>query len=133
MKDTIINHMARTLFVNAYANEVEEGTLPGFPKASQGQNWMDVAPATPQSAQEAAKKLYEKIEELNAPQTMESICEESQAKELGYCLVMEALGSGVSWADNHEDHGLKIPNIEAYLDFDPKNIPETLEIATSGL
>lgn len=35
------------------------------------------------------------------------------AAELGFCLAAEADGSGMSWMDDHDDHGLAFPSIEA--------------------
>lgn len=143
MRKIIVANIARALFVNAYSCAAEEGTLPAsFPRAKSQQNWFDIAPPTPKSAEEAAEKLATIIESQSGLALEEAyeiaVHEQGHLKDptlegFGYCLAMEALGSGVGWADDHPDHELKIPSIEAILDFDPAN-PNNLDILfTSGL
>lgn len=116
----IVQSMARTLFVNAWANaEEEEGRGHG------GQELFDVAPKTSKDAEKAAWRLAGQFEALNGMNIwalaakvlkQEGLDGDKDAEEeLGYNLVMEALGSGVAWADDHDDHGLEVPDFEFML------------------
>lgn len=66
-RDTILEGMARTLWLYAYADYIEEigdksADEQELPRALAGQDWDDVAPETPKAAMKAAKelvKLYE--------------------------------------------------------------------------
>jgi hypothetical protein len=117
--EDIIEGMARALFVTAWADyEEEEGrTYPG-------EDLMDVAPATPQEAVDAAEELYDTIESkskinLNTftpPGFDEGEWSGLLAVELGHYLAMESLGHGVSWSDDYNDHGLKTPSVQSYWD-----------------
>lgn len=39
----------------------------------------------------------------------------SPANLFGHYLAMEAMGHGVSWADDHEPHGLRVPHMEFHV------------------
>lgn len=143
MRDVIVTQLCRTLFVVAYADAHEEGLLPEtLPRPGPGQEWMGYAPHDG-CASKAGDALAVKIEELNdmpLDKLYELGCKEVEGDrhreiptpvDFGHCLVMEALGSGVSWSDNHPNQGFKIPNIEAWLDYDPKTARFTMD--TSGL
>lgn len=116
----ILDGMARCLFVNAWADFAEETLGASF----SGMELMDVAPETPPESFEKAKGLYNEIKSINnvdlstfVPPGIDP--DEGFDKDLfGHYLCMEALGHGVSWKDDHEDHGLKLPMIEAYADMD---------------
>lgn len=129
MTDTIITAMARALFVNAYADAADNGELPdGYDEAGSGEDWMNVAPETPRRFENEAWRLAGKIEQLNG---MSIIClfnlaceadnvdmEDAGANyssDFGHCLAMQALGTGVSWFDDHERFPIKLPYVEAYL------------------
>jgi hypothetical protein len=144
MKKPITSHIARTLFMMAYANAAEERSLPdSFPKAKAGEDWDDIAPKTPKTAELAAERLTQEIEVLNATSIETAYAtainapgnhrKEPTPEDFGHCLAMEALGSGVAWADNHPNHNLKMPSIEVFLDINPSN-PNNLDtLSTSGL
>lgn len=127
MENTIAEAMARALFVSAYADAVESGEITGD-KAGAGQDWMDVAPPTPQRFLNDGWRLLGKYEQANG---MHIACLFSAAcmadglmaaercdhlhSEFGHYLAMMALGHGVSWFDDHERFDLKTPSIESYV------------------
>jgi|SRR5579859_987847 len=116
----IVDMMARTLFVTAWADREEERgrTYPG-------QDLMDVAPSTPHRAREAARALASRIEVMNganlpvlydrAIRTPGKHYREPTPRDFGYGLAMQSLGHGVSWFDDHPRFPLKLPHIEFYL------------------
>lgn len=116
----ILDGMARCLFVTAWADYAEEQLGASF----SGMELMDVAPETPPELFEKAKGLYNEIEETNnvnlstfTPPGIDP-AEGFDKGLFGHYLCMEALGHGVSWKDDHEDHGLKLPMIKSYADMD---------------
>jgi hypothetical protein len=125
-EDIIVEAMARAMFVSSWADyEEEHGRY--YP----GQELMDIAPDTPQDAIDEAVKLYDEIEEINdidfndfIPPGFSDDWDRELADEFGHYLAMEALGHGVSWMDDYEHHGLKIPNIEYYYYPDEPEQPE---------
>ena len=103
----ILDSMARCLFVNAWADYAEQELDANFSQME----LMDVAPETPPESFEKAKELYNQIENENnvdlgtfTPPGVAS--GEDFEDAVGHYLCMEALGPGVSWKDDHEDHGL---------------------------
>jgi len=111
MKDLIHEGAARALFVSWYADAVENGDHEGD-AAGPGEDWMDVAPETPQSARDEATALLRCVEGDNREAWAKVLARpevEADPKGFGHYLAMEALGHGVAWADDHEDHGLKLP------------------------
>jgi hypothetical protein len=128
--------MARALFVCQYADEVESGELQ-LPGAGPGQDWMDVAPATPQPFIFEAYRLAGRIEQLNgtsliclaaaarkadmavsrhADATWAGQLPDSQLSDFGHYLAMQSLGHGVSGFDDHEKFPLRLPHVEVLLD-----------------
>jgi hypothetical protein len=114
--------MARALHVTAWAEREEESgrTYPG-------QELMDIAPDTTDEATAQAWRLMGRIEQANRLNIYAAYCKalkadgqdyyaegvaESNARDFGHYLAMEALGHGVGWADDHEPHGLIVPSIE---------------------
>ena len=115
---------ARAAYVSAWANWMEE----------QGESLrgelMDQAPNTPAAAKKWARKLIATMEKMNglkidkmyarAKADAESSSRSSRPgrnaspEEFGYCTAMQAMGSGVSWADDHPEHGFRIPGAEVY-------------------
>lgn len=129
---TIIEEVARTLWVQWWAREherrAEEDGDHRLPWGAGG-NLEEHAPETPPEAYVDAGRVVGMVEERNGLQVdaawaralgrdgrdWESLTDhdtEDSKKEFAYCLAMESLGSGVSWADDHEDHGLEVPQIE---------------------
>ena len=134
----IINHMAKTLHVCAYADAVESGELPDAPYASMGADWMDIAPPVSDDARLFAAELAGQIKALNKKSLLflardaatadgfdpDDGFEEiptrrgcSYLEDFGHCLAMQALGHGVSWFDDHEEFLLTVPHVEFYPDF----------------
>jgi hypothetical protein len=111
-REEIVDAMARTFFVSAWADAMEEAG-----QRLQGE-LMDQAPATPPEAHEFAEKAAKRIEESNRqslPELYERMANfghandhsrEPSAFEFGYSLAMMYMGSGVSWFDDHPTDGI---------------------------
>jgi hypothetical protein len=112
MRASILEGAARALFVSWYADAVDAGEHDGD-AAGPGQDWMDVAPATPDSARNEAMALLRCVEGDNRSwsEVLARPEVEADPEGFGHYLAMEALGHGVSWADDHDDHGLLLPLI----------------------
>ena len=70
IREIILASMARTLWVAAYADEVEERAAEGDEAADSamarnGADWMVIAPETPDEARTMAAKLCVEVEQLN--------------------------------------------------------------------
>jgi len=129
-RNPIIDAMARALFVSAYADYVDQSPDTHLPYASMGQDWMDVAPPTPQYVLDAANQLLGRIEELNKTNIWSLLWLAARADEVlgvegsvhdlpakyvsdfGHYLAMQSLGHGVSWWDDHEKFPMELPHIE---------------------
>jgi hypothetical protein len=139
VEETIINSMARTLHVCAYADAHDNHDLPeGSPGASHGEDWMDVAPDTSDEAKMFAAVLAGRIQEMNGKSLLFLIRDAAIADGInpdecydqpvgrrghtycemfGHYLAMQSLGHGVSWFDDHEKFPLKTPLVEFYPSF----------------
>lgn len=119
---------ARAGFVQAWANYMEE----------QGESLhgelMDQAPATPAAARTWARKLLKTMERMNHMRVKDLYMkaaghtrtgEGATPNKFGHYMAMEALGHGVSWADDHGDHGLLVPSAEFNMQ-GPKDIWATV-------
>ena len=114
MNDLILRGAARAMFVQWYAYVVEVGEIEGD-AAGPGEDWMDVAPETPASAIEEAGTMLRCVKGDNGAAWTKVLARPEVQADLdgfGHYLAMEALGHGVAWSDNHDDHGLKLPYIE---------------------
>jgi hypothetical protein len=111
----IVKAMARSLFVDAWDDaECEAG------REHHGE-LMDLAPETIPEAIEAAEDLAEKFETLNK-KALDVMFEEAAAvdghrvfpipEDFGHYTAMQALGHGVSWRDDHPDHGFRVPHFD---------------------
>jgi len=113
MDSQILDGMAKAYWADAWASQMEEMQLSGH---LSGMEIMDVMPQElPAKAMEIAKKLYAEIEKDNNIKLEDFTPpgEEDFDKDLfGHYLAMEAMGHGVGWSDDHEDHGLEIPYVE---------------------
>lgn len=116
-RDSVLTGMAQAFFAQAYADYVERDD-PDLPRPGPGEDWMDFLPPLPGNAWAMAGELWKAIERLNT-RSMYTIAQEIEAAvsdpdwhDFGFCLAMQAMGTGVAWADNHPDHGLQIPWIE---------------------
>ena len=135
-RDEIIEGAARAFWVDAYARHVEgegEACMPyedGFmascpafgthARPGPQQDWTDFAPPTGPEAFEKARELVKQIEYgsllgrcLGTKFLMRYSPED--ARLFGHYLAMEAMGHGVSWEDDHEPHGLRVPHMEFYV------------------
>lgn len=135
--------MARTLWVTSYADYADEHPDEVMPRARNGADWDNVAPNTNFMAFEAADDLVGRIAKLNpmhAPHQMAELfsfammAEEGEAfswpvsgpstalveemQDFGHCMVMQSLGSGVSWFDDHKEFPVEFPNFECHYDGD---------------
>ena len=135
MSNTIVDAMARALFVSTYADWAEEmnnrkGHHEEIPIACCGADWMDVAPVTTREAQDLAWLLCGKIEQANKlniyclaakawyadyPDSGDQRCSGYDEK-FGHYLAMMAMGTGVGWWDDHVKFPLEVPYIEAALE-----------------
>jgi hypothetical protein len=116
----IVQSIARTLFVNAWADREEE-----LGRSHGGQELFDIAPKTSRAAQDDAWRLvgmFEALNHMNIWAISAKVLKgaglpdnEKNQAELGYLLTMEALGHGVSWMDDHDDHGLEVPDFEFHI------------------
>ena len=118
----IVENMARTLFVTAYANAYDNGDVPkSMPHPGPRQDWFEYSPATPKEVAPHAENLALMIENLNGGRSLGALYREAAAaegrhdkepttEEFGYYLVMESNGSGVAWSDDHPDMDFKMPS-----------------------
>jgi len=119
MTNSIVDSMARTLWVSTYADwwdEAPDDVQAKYPGAGAGEDWMDVAPGgIPCDVEDQAWRLCGMIEQANG---MALVCLAAAAhraenegdgcerswhfdNDFGHCLAMMAMGTGVSWYDNH--------------------------------
>jgi hypothetical protein len=133
MSNTIVEAMARALFVSTYVDWAEEMNRQGHDVeiACCGSDWMDVAPETTREAQDLAWYLLGRIEQANGTNIWalaaaawradfksmdaeEFCCDRTLKfdKDFGHCLAMMAMGSGVGWWDDHVKFPLEVPYIE---------------------
>ena len=83
-------------------------------RAGAGADWMDVAPPTPDIAIRAATALFRRVVLDSSLDQLVAILNSDDLDEygLGHYLAMEALGTGVSWEDSNDPHGLTVPSVE---------------------
>lgn len=112
----VIEGASRALYVSAWADAMEEKG-----KTFPGEELMDVAPETSPEAKQSALKLIQSVEEENGVDLAEFLEEnfpEEDPEEFGFYLAMQAIGSGASWSDDHEEHNLKIPYWEFHTELE---------------
>ena len=132
-KDEFVTAAARAFFTLAYADFVEEDEREDdgfdYPRPGCQQDWMDYAPEPPIAAYVLAGQLWEGLEILNKasvyglaraasiadgapdnPSDYDYVA--ADATDFGHDLAMEAMGTGVSWFDDHKWFDLKVPDIE---------------------
>jgi hypothetical protein len=127
LRHAIACAMARAMFVTNYADLADENE--GLPRAMSGQDWMMVAPDTPEEYVHEAYRLMGRLEQangMNIHALFAKVCQLDGAsytatpsggeyvRDFGHCIAMEAMGTGVGWADDHAEHGLKVPLIEVH-------------------
>jgi len=114
---SIIDGIARTLFVDSWANsEAEAG------RAYPGEDLMDVAPETTPEAYDAAKLVVQETERINKRPLVAP--EGTDPYEFGFYIAMEILGHGVAWTDDHEPHGYKMPYTKMHWELEPQGLYE---------
>jgi hypothetical protein len=115
VKSLIIETMARAYFVCEYADEMEgREDDHSYLVAGAGDDWMEVAPETPEDYIPYASKVYDQITPDPAKCLLAmnlSECERN-ADDFGHYLAMEMMGHGVSWDDGMftPHHGLELPH-----------------------
>ena len=118
----LIDQIARTLYVQAWADRQEERGRRFAP----GTELMDVAPKTPRYAKDQAWRLVGMVEgannmEINA--LYAQVLRNSGRKDtptrefqFGHLLAMQALGHGVGLSDAFMGHGVTVPDFEFMLE-----------------
>lgn len=115
LRAKIVEAMARGLFVNAWDDAEREAG-----REHRGE-LMDLAPETIPEAVDAAEDLARQFEEENQKafdvmyeeaSDMEGHRVEPTPEDFGHYTAMQALGHGVSWRDDHPDHGFKVPHVD---------------------
>lgn len=108
---------ARALWVDAWAEVMEDaGRLP--PE----EDLVEVADDTPAEAKELAGKLVKALTAANdrgleqlmadAAAADDGKLDDEYARSFGFDVVMQALGTGVTWFDNHGRFPLKVPSVD---------------------
>jgi hypothetical protein len=128
-RDDIIEGMARSLWASAYADYVEELSKQeridaGTPVSLQGVDWFDDSPSTPEAADKAGLELaalYEAENDVSLDELARRAAEADgvrsvDAESFGHYLAQMAMGSGLSWFDDHKRFDIKKPSIEAHYD-----------------
>jgi hypothetical protein len=92
----------------------------------------DSAPEPPEELNDFAMKFGLDLSEVNGNKMLWEMAQDSDVSEdeledFGYYIAMESLGHGVSWADSHDDHDLKVPSTEVHFELED---PEDEDSAT---
>ena len=117
-EDDLIEGLAHALWADAWLSGWEEAQEDGYvddvpwPMGAQLEQYI---PNTPEKALDEAKQVFSEIQAKNLDVDWAAFVPEGEdpgtfkAYDFGYYLGMEYMGHGVSWSDDHEDHGLAIP------------------------
>lgn len=135
---TTIEHIARTLWLCAYADGIEEteGDKITGPRPGAGEDWDDYAPDTPAEALHKATELAATIggEQL---ETMEIDWIEAtglDAERFGHCVALQSLGHGVGLSDDvpygTDYERPELPPIEFHI-WDVASLPAGVEWSTN--
>lgn len=103
VKDEVLEHMINTLWEDALETAAVYGVENGWLSNPESQI-ADKKNEIPQEAKDEAEKILDEFEKLN-DKSIGEIAEELDTTEydmLGYYIVMQALGHGVSWSDSRE-------------------------------
>lgn len=123
----IVDAMARAFFVNAWASEMEE-LCPEETRSWSGQNLYDLAPENSPEAEQHAEQFARDVERANGSRQLGWIYDMARARaktegegdfdedSFGYLVSMEAMGHGVSLADDSPSarEMVNIPDSEFY-------------------
>ena len=115
----VIDGMAEALWATMWADKMDELGVGGH---MSGMEITEIMPKVPPEAIALGQKIAQQIEQANSisldnfipPGFSSEDWYSSDAEKLGWYLAMQSMGHGVSWADDHEDHGLKLPHVENY-------------------
>jgi len=114
----MVEGAARVLWASAWADVTEERG-----ESHSGQELTEVAPPTPMEAQSLALSLIGKVARANgdigqllrrAAQADGVQVTPEFARSFGSDLAMMAMGTGVSWFDDHAEFPLVVPSVENY-------------------
>jgi hypothetical protein len=116
---------SETLWACAWADWAEEaGELPA------GCEITEVMPKIPRSAEDAADRLYERFCEADPMFGFKLIAtmvrDGSDMPTLCHYLAMEAMGHGVSYSDDHSEHGIAMPSEVEVMSFDGREMMMSL-------
>jgi hypothetical protein len=136
LEGEILDGMARTLFLLAYADFVDreiedDNPVDDLPRPGGGEDWDDYAPETPATAKEAASSAAIQLGNANGCGLPELYRRATAACEAGGCekrthtpagfgsdLAMMVTGTGVCWFDDHADFPLSTDFYFEYHVFD---------------
>lgn len=130
-REIVVEAAARAAFVTWWADDQEEKERNGEEShiACSGQDWMDIAPKTSGNALEFAEDFISRVETLNSSieemllTALDADLEEDPdyqfdlrkyVESFGHYLMMQGLGHGVAWTDDHVDIQLNLPHVEYY-------------------
>lgn len=115
INDDIEKSMSKTLYVNEFADMTDELLV----NVGSGADFMDVAGETPHAYRFEAAYLAGEIEHLNRASLAQMYMLALEVGDLpdtaenrqtfGHYMVMESLGHGVSWGDDHVDFEHSVP------------------------
>lgn len=116
----VFESMARTMWVLFWADEMERKAEDGKPLPwPGGAEIFDYAPETPDMAYCEAYRFVGMVEHANKMnihalmwRVLGEYPKDEEVNKLAHYLVMEAIGHGVSWMDDHDEHGIELPSIE---------------------
>ena len=134
-RSTIRDAMARAAFVSAWADK-QDGMGKRGQNPGPGGDWMDIAPETRPDAKAWADMVIAEFEVMNGKTICRLLADAAMAeyedetydgvnlpgdilsftyaKDFGHDLGMMAIGSGVSWFDDHAEFPLKKPYNDYY-------------------
>lgn len=133
--DDIAAGFAQALFVSAWVSAYEQENCRHKRPWGPGAEILDFAPTVPQSVRVYAQGVLVYIGAINGNRKVENVYIENlelpghltppTPHNFGWYLGMEWTGEGVSWSDDHPDHGLRIRHGEFHLflsDEDPRRV-----------
>lgn len=130
-RDGFLHGAAKAFFAMAYADFVEDEEREDdgykYPRPRAGQDWMDFLPEIPPNAYALAGELWAGLYQKNGAAGPYTLAETAatldgdpvDAEDFGHCLAMQAMGTGVSWFDDHRSFRMSVPSMEvSFFSFD---------------
>jgi hypothetical protein len=115
----VVQGAARVLWASAWADVTEERG-----ESHSGQELTEIAPPTPMEATSLATSLMGKVARANGHSISALVKMAAQAdgvaptnefaRSFGSDIAMMAMGTGVSWFDDHAEFPLTVPSVENY-------------------